>query len=47
MGWFRTKDMDRLIAGHALSTSSVLVTANTADYSDVSGLAVEDWTLPA
>jgi tRNA(fMet)-specific endonuclease VapC len=47
MGWSHTKDMDRLIAGHALSTSSILVTANTADFGAVSGLVIEDWTLPA
>ncbi len=46
IGWSRTRDMDRLIAGHALSTSSILVTANTSDFTAVSGLAIEDWTRP-
>src|SRR5271170_5488717 len=42
MGW-STKDMDRLIAGHALSTSGILVTANTVDFGAVSELVIEDW----
>jgi tRNA(fMet)-specific endonuclease VapC len=34
---------DMLIAAHALATESVLVTANTGEFSRVPGLAVENW----
>ncbi len=44
MGRSRTKDMDLLIAGYALATSSILVTANTTDFAAVTGLTIEDWT---
>ena len=37
---------DRLIAAHALSLGLTLVTDNEADFADVPGLAVENWTLP-
>lgn len=37
---------DRLIAAHALSLGLVVVTANPRDFSDIAGLAVEDWTQP-
>lgn len=37
---------DRLIAAHALSLGLILVTNNEADFADVPGLAVENWTLP-
>lgn len=33
----------KLIAAHALATESVLVTANTSEFSRVPGLAVENW----
>ena len=45
IGWSRTGDLDRLIAGHALSTRSILVTANTADFAGVPDLAVENWMI--
>jgi tRNA(fMet)-specific endonuclease VapC len=35
---------DRLLAAHALSLGATIVTNNLADFSDVPGLAVEDWT---
>ncbi len=47
IGWSRSRQMDRLIAAHALATRSVLVTANTADFSDVPGLAIENWAIGA
>lgn len=34
---------DALLAGHALALGAVLVTHNTAEFSRVPGLAVEDW----
>jgi tRNA(fMet)-specific endonuclease VapC len=44
-GWVRGRDFDRMIAAHAVSTKSVLVTANIADFRDIPGLQIEDWTL--
>jgi len=35
---------DRLIAAHALSLGLTLVRANEADFADVPGLKVENWT---
>ncbi|MBL9067908.1 MAG: type II toxin-antitoxin system VapC family toxin [Sphingopyxis sp.] len=43
---FRRGSYDRLIAAHALSHDIILVTANEADFTDVPGLRVENWTLP-
>ena len=37
---------DTLIAAHARSLDTCLVTNNTREFSRVSGLQVEDWTLP-
>lgn len=37
---------DTLIAGHAMTTGSVLVTNNMREFSRVDGLDAEDWTLP-
>lgn len=34
---------DMLIAAHALAAESILVTANTGEFSRVPGLAVENW----
>ncbi len=45
IGWSRSRQMDRLIAAHALATRSVLVTANVADFSAVPGLAIENWAI--
>jgi len=40
----RNKDaLDKLIAAHALSLGVVLVTNNEADFSDFSGLKIENW----
>lgn len=41
---FRRAKFDRLIAAHALALKLTLVTANAADFRDVPGLDVEDWT---
>ena len=35
---------DRLLAAHALSIGATVITANLADFTDVPGLLVEDWT---
>ncbi len=36
---------DRLLAAHALSIGAVVVTNNEADFADVPGLRVENWTV--
>jgi tRNA(fMet)-specific endonuclease VapC len=43
-GWSKGRDYDRMIAAHAISSGSTLVTDNLADFRDVPGLAVENWT---
>ncbi len=43
-GWVKGRDFDRMIAGHALATASILITDNVADFRDVPGLRVENWT---
>ena len=35
----------RLLAAHALSMGAVVITNNEADFADVPGLTVENWTL--
>jgi len=47
IGWSRRRDFDRLIGAHALASACTLVTANSADFSDIPGLSIEDWTVPA
>lgn len=42
---FRRARFDRLLAAHALSLRATVVTNNLRDFSDVAGLAVEDWTV--
>jgi tRNA(fMet)-specific endonuclease VapC len=44
-GWIKGRDFDRMIAGHAIATSSILVTTNAADFRDIPGLAMRDWTV--
>ncbi len=44
-GWVRGRDYDRMIAAHAISTDSVLVTNNEADFRDIPGLSIENWTM--
>ena len=42
-GWIRGRDFDRMIGGHAISSRSILVTNNEADFRDISGLRLENW----
>lgn len=42
---FRRRSFDRLIAAHALSVGAVVVTNNEADFEDVPGLVIENWTV--
>lgn len=41
---FKRASYDRLIAAHALSLGLTVVTDNEADFADVPGLRVENWT---
>ena len=43
LGWVKGRDFDRMIAAHALSTASILVTDNIADFRDIPGLKIENW----
>ncbi len=43
-GWVKGRDYDRMIAAHAIATSSVLVTNNMADFADIPDLSLENWT---
>lgn len=42
---FKRARFDRLLAAHALSVGAVIVTNNEADFADVPGLVVENWTV--
>ena len=42
-GWGRGHDYDRMIAAHAISSDSILVTNNKADFRDIPGLSMENW----
>jgi tRNA(fMet)-specific endonuclease VapC len=42
---FKRARFDRLLAAHALSIDAVVVTNNEADFVDVPGLKVENWTV--
>ncbi|MGP0058814.1 MAG: type II toxin-antitoxin system VapC family toxin [Beijerinckiaceae bacterium] len=44
-GWVKGRDYDRMIAAHAISTNSILVTDNEADFRDVPGLVLENWAV--
>jgi len=42
-GWVKGRDYDRMIAAHAISSGSVLVTDNGADFQDIPGLSIANW----
>lgn len=42
---FKRARFDRLLAAHALSIGATVVTNNEADFADVPGLVVENWTV--
>ena len=44
-GWARGRDYDRMIAAHAISSDSILVTDNEADFRDIQGLLMENWVV--
>ena len=41
---FRRARFDRLIAAHAVSLGAIIVSNNEADFADVPGLVVKNWT---
>lgn len=43
-GWAKGRDYDRMIAAHAVSSGSVLVTNNETDFHDIPGLTIENWS---
>ncbi|WP_414902971.1 type II toxin-antitoxin system VapC family toxin [Sphingomonas flavalba] len=43
---FRRGRFDRLLAAHALSLDATVITNNEADFADIPGLKIENWTLP-
>lgn len=42
---FKRARFDRLLAAHALSIDAIIITNNEADFDDVTGLKVENWTV--
>ena len=44
-GWVKGRDFDRMIAGHAIASDSILVTNNIPDFSDIPGLSLENWAI--
>ena len=42
---FKRARFDRLLAAHALSIGAIVITNNEADFADVPGLKVENWTV--
>lgn len=42
---FKRARFDRLLAAHALSIGAIIITNNEADFADVPGLKVENWTI--
>lgn len=44
-GCVKGRDFDRMIAAHAIAARAILVTANEADFRDIPGLELENWTI--
>jgi predicted nucleic acid-binding protein len=44
-GWARGRDYDRMIAAHAISSGSILVTNNAPDFRDIPGLSMINWVV--
>ena len=42
---FKRARFDRLLAAHALSIGATVVTNNAADFEDVPGIKIENWTV--
>lgn len=42
---FKRGRFDRLLAAHALSLNLAVITQNEADFADIPGLKVENWTV--
>jgi len=42
---FKRARFDRLLAAHAMSIGATVITNNEADFADVPGLRVENWTI--
>ncbi len=42
---FKRAKFDRLIAAHAVAEGMTLITNNEADFADVPGLQIENWTV--
>lgn len=42
---FKRARFDRLLAAHALSIGAIVITNDEADFADVPGLKVENWTI--
>ncbi|HMI20527.1 MAG TPA: type II toxin-antitoxin system VapC family toxin [Sphingomonas sp.] len=43
---FKRGRFDRLLAAHAVSRNLTLITNNEADFADIPGLKIENWTRP-
>lgn len=44
-GWAKSRDYERMIAAHAISSGCVLVTNNEADFRDIPSLSIENWAI--
>jgi tRNA(fMet)-specific endonuclease VapC len=44
-GLNRSRDLDRMIAGHAIAIGAILVTDNVDEFADIPGLSLENWAV--